>query len=317
MTIRYVEARGSYWNTCAIAMHEKLKEVGVKKHQLLWIDAHNWEPGQEAILSAFWDDNIKSDEPLKLDWEEQNASYGWDTHYKNAAKTVSKLRPENVISMTGSCNTEGRRVFFVFYYDDVSPSPEQQDIRYTGSKDWDWETAAEDIIKHLHNEGAKTGQIISIDCHNEGKDTEAYFSAFWNASLPPLGDLKLQHKSNVEEKTAEYFYHYQWAVQQISSEKGNVDTHSITSSCKNGRGLCTFVFHVPEEILSIDFDLDEGEITESKPKVVATKENVNCTSVLQTITFQYTGLLQNWSSFWSKIKLRENGQNHCILVSHT
>ena len=236
MMIRYMETRGGTWRAGAIAICDKLKAAGVKKRQIVWIDAHNNDNDGAAIFSAFWDDNIKSDEPLEIAFEEQNENYPWNQFYRNAAYKISTLRPESIISMTGSCNCHGRTVFFVFYYNNAL-TVERQDIHYTEARGDTWEKAAQRIISNLHNEGAKRGQIIGIDAHNNKPNGDAIFSAFWNSSLQPLGDLTLQHRLKIDKDS--WNDHYQWAVRVT----WYLDVHSITSSCNiKGNGV-TYVFH--------------------------------------------------------------------------
>lgn len=287
MTIRNVEVRSARsWDDAAIAIIEKLKTAGVKKRQLLWIDAHNNEPDGDAIMSAFWDDKIAGDGPLEIAFHAQNAKYSWDEFYKQAANKVSTLHPESVISMTGSCNAGGSAIFYVFYYSDT-PLVNAQHIRYCEARaSSTWEAAAQGIASKLMNEGAKVGQIICVDAHNNDNDGDAIFSAFWNASLPAYGDLQIKHKTKNDKQS--WDHHYQWASNTIASESGNLDVHSITSSCNSGGYGVTYIFHASDDVLSLEYQLDQGKISESASKVIATQYNRNDTSVDQKITFAYT-----------------------------
>ena len=140
----------------------------------------------------------------------------------------------------------------------------------------------------MKNSGAKAGQIISIDAHNNGNNEEAIFSAWWNRSLPSTGDLNDMIKFQAKNDETSWIDHYIWASSFIGSQNGNINVHAMTSSCNEcGRGV-TYVFQEKDEVLDVLYSLDEGKISESKAKVIGTQTNKNNTDVDQTINFQYT-----------------------------
>ena len=188
MTIRYTEVRNDkYWNGAADDIIARLKELGVQQGQVISIDGHNNGNKEAAILSAMWDDTIEGGGPLSIGYYSQNDTYAWSEFYANAAGYVYTVRPENLISITGSCNEDGRAVLYVFYYHS-SADPLQQ-IKYCEARGAEsWENAAKKLVSHFRNKGVKAGQIISIDAHSNGSDEDAIFHAFWNSSLPAYGN---------------------------------------------------------------------------------------------------------------------------------
>ncbi|XP_066921165.1 uncharacterized protein [Clytia hemisphaerica] len=303
MTIRYVEVRSDHWSDAPSAIIDKLKNLGVKKGQIVWIDAHCAHIHDQAIISAYWDDHIASEDPLDIRFYLQNYDESWASEYENAVDFASKIQPQNLISITGSGNIKNKSVCIVFYYDGPEANP-RQNIRWKESRSSNWSSVANDIIKELKNAGAKQGQIIGIDAHaNTDKANPTIQVGFWNASLPGNGDLNIEYKMRNDKDS--YDTHYKWACNLIDSQNGNPNIYSVTTSQNDHNSAATFVYGEPDEILSIDYDLDNGKITDSKPEVLETIDNNNDSPADQILTFTYketTGTsTENTSSFSNEV----------------
>jgi len=290
MTIRYVEHRTHSWNGCADGIISKLQEKGVKKGQLLWIDAHNNGPDSEAIMSAFWDDAVKGEEtPLSISYHVKNDHDNWYEFYENASQFLATLPPENVISVTTSCNYGGRAIMFVFYHECQKLSGnDRQKIWFSHETSFSYETAANKVIAKMINDGAKAGQIIAIDVHNNDNRGDARFCAFFNRGLSSRGDLNNMIQFKGKNDTDSWLDHYKWASNVIYNSETTLNTHSITSCCNYGGNGVTYVFIEEDVVLDVHFKLNEGKISESKPKVVATLKNKNECDDKQTMKFKYS-----------------------------
>ena len=162
----------------------------MRKGQLLWIDAQcDGDAVSYCYLVAYWDDEFKTTEGVgTIKYDLQNATSSWESFYEHAVNVIKFLQPKNVISITGSTSVPPVTVLFVFYYEDAPAA--SQDIRHCAVEKLSWESAATHIIYELESKGAKAGQLIGIDAHNNLKEGSGRFAAFWNASLPALGDLR-------------------------------------------------------------------------------------------------------------------------------
>ena len=287
MTIRYIEStKSDGWEAAAKALINKLKDAGVKKGQLVYINAHGG-----STVTAYYDDSIKSEEPLDIaydfQWKYNNTPF--EELYKRAADYASSIRPENLISMTGSFDNTNAIVFFVFHYVGEKAN-EQQRIRWSTGKQWAWKDSADEAIANLMNDGAKTGQIICTDTHFADWHAKSLHVAFWNASLPAKGDLQIEYELKFDKESWEN--HYRWASKEIfesgESKGENLNLHSVTSSWAKHEYRVTFVLRQADEIESIDYDLDNGKILESKPVVLSTVTNENKTDTGdQKMLFKY------------------------------
>jgi len=290
MTIRFVECRAYEWNSCADAIISKLKEKGVKKGQLLWIDAHNNGPQNEAIMSAFWDDAVKGENsPLDISFHVKNSCDSWYEFYEDASQVLATLPPENVISVTASCNYGGSAVMFVFYHECKRlTGDKKQKIWFCHETNHSYDTAAKKVIAKMKNEGAKAGQIIAIDVHNNNNTGDARFCAFWNRGIPSTEGLSnILHMKGKNDKDS-WEDHYLWACKVISEHKATLQAHSITSRCNYGGNGVTFAFIEDDKVLDVTYDLDKGKISEAKPKVFAPISNVNNTPKEQKMTFTFS-----------------------------
>jgi len=246
MLIRYVEYRCHGWDDCARGIISKLAQNEVKKGQVLWINAHNNDSDSEAIMSAYWDDDIDNWdelEDLNISFHSKNDHDPWDAFYEDACQYLATLRPEDVISVTASCNYGGRAVMFVFHYEGEKLSGnDKQEISFCNESSHAYETAANKVVEKMKNEGVKPGQIIGIDVHNSGTMGDARFCAFWNRGLPATGDL---NNMIIKDKNDHFDWdmHYRWVCNRINIHYKPLKTvHSITSCCNyHGRGV-TYAF---------------------------------------------------------------------------
>ena len=110
--VEYLECRANSWNAAADGIIKKLKEAGVRRGQVLNIDAHNNGEDEKAIFSAHYLRSLQDRGELDIGYAAENSSSGWDYFYKAAS---AHAEGKDVISMTGSINTSDRSVFYVFF----------------------------------------------------------------------------------------------------------------------------------------------------------------------------------------------------------
>merc|ERR1712232_878130 len=129
--------------------------------QVLSIDAHNNGIGGDAIFVAFYSRDVPDEGELDIGYEVQNSSVAWRKFYEKACKDAED---KEVISMTGSCNTETKSVFYVFFYKGVVR--DLKAVEYLEVRDNSWSGAAQKLVNELDMSGLDAGQILSIDAHN-------------------------------------------------------------------------------------------------------------------------------------------------------
>lgn len=167
----WLEARDGSWNGAADAIIQKLAEAGVKRGQIVSIDAHNSDPDSEAIFSAHFSKSLPDGGDLKITYEVQNtAEYGWEKFYDTAIEQAKAVPTTDIISITSSCNTGGAGVTYVFKYDPASADEPSRPLTWkeTRSMGSSWSDAAKDIIDQIKASGAQRGQVLCIDAHNFG-----------------------------------------------------------------------------------------------------------------------------------------------------
>ena len=159
------------------AIVEKLKAEGVQRGQVLSIDAHSNGPRDEAIFSAHYSKALPGLGPLDdLTFDEQlHATNGWNGQYEHAARHVRNSidRRENLVSITAVITKGGgASCMYVFYYKDASVAAGAGlTLEFVESRDADYDTAANNLIGQLKAAGAQSGQVVSIDVHNNGTST--------------------------------------------------------------------------------------------------------------------------------------------------
>jgi len=237
-TIAWVEARDWSWNGAANALISSLKSAGVKRGQIISIDAHNNGNDEEAIFSAFYSLAYPSLGDLDITYDVQNTGdYGWARFYDNAISSAQEYLADT-ISITFSNNEKGRGVGYVFRYSPAASYSPRHALSWRESRAGSWNGAADDIIAKIKETGAQRGQVISIDAHNNDPDSDAIFSAVIDLNAPGYGPLDIGY---VQQNTAEYG----WGAFYNNAASAANDKHviSITSSInEQGRGV-TYVFH--------------------------------------------------------------------------
>jgi hypothetical protein len=236
-----VECRDWDWQRCASAIIEKLKAEGVQRDQVVSIDAHSNGPNKEAIFSAHYSKALPGLGPLDdLTFDEQlHATDGWNGQYEHAARHVrdSIDRRDNLVSITAVI-TEGGNAscMYVFYYKDASVAAGAGlALEFVESRETGYDTAANNLIGQLKDAGAQSGQVVSIDVHNNGIDQPAIFSAFYCSSLPGLGPLDLAFDSQVDQSYgwAEYYHRSHSSIEgmmrcQLVSMTGHISRSSAS-----------------------------------------------------------------------------------------
>jgi len=234
----WVEVRASTWAGGADLLIEKLKTVGVKRGQIISIDAHDNKPTGQAIFSAYYSTALMSQGNLDITYEEQNADYAWATFY-NRACAVAEKDITDLISITSSINSGGYSVTFVFRYAPPTSGAKSGRITWVESRSQTWNGAAYDIIEQIKATGAQRGQVIGIDAHNNGcgDNDDAIFSAYIDHTATSYGNLDIEfwHLNN---------QHYGWRTfYNYALAKAGPDTISISSSCNMRGGGVTYVFN--------------------------------------------------------------------------
>lgn len=233
----WVEARAGSWNGAANGVIAKLKAAGVKRGQIVSIDAHNNGPDGDAIFSAHYSTAYPSNGDLDITYSVQNtASYGWATFY-NKANADAEEDLTDLIGITSSINEKGRAVTYVFKYVKAASNAEARKLTWEESRAGSWNGAANDIIAKIKASGAERGQVVGIDAHNNGPDEDAIFSAVIDLDAPGYGPLDISYHV---QNTADYG----WATfYNKASAAATTDVISFTSSCNTaGRGV-TYVFY--------------------------------------------------------------------------
>ena len=96
--VQWLESRGASFKTAAKSITKKLCDAGVKRGQVLSIDAH-MGVGGDAVFSAFYSTQLPHEGGLKISMSEKTA--GWDALYQHAAAAAQTLgTSSNIISIT-------------------------------------------------------------------------------------------------------------------------------------------------------------------------------------------------------------------------
>jgi len=233
----WVEARASNWNGAANAVIAKLTAAGVKRGQIISIDAHNNGPNGDAIFSAHYSKSYPSDGDLHIVYSDQNtASYGWAGFYNNAIADAQE-DVTDLISITSSNNAGGRAVTYVFKYVTAASQAESRMLTWKEARAGSWNGAANHILAQIKASGAQRGQVLGIDAHNNGPDGDAIFSAVLDLTAPGYGALDIgYHVQNTAACGRASFY-------TTASGEATTDVISFTSSCNANGGAVTYVFY--------------------------------------------------------------------------
>jgi hypothetical protein len=232
----WVEVRAGSWNGAADAIIAKLKAAGVKRGQIVTIDAHNNGPDGAAIFSAHYSKSLLSNGDLDISYSAQGADYGWATFYNKASRDA-EADITDLISITSSTNSRGRAVTYVFKYVKVASHAESRVLTWKEVRAGSWNGAADAIIVQIKASGAQRGQVVGIDAHNNGPDEAAIFSAVLDLTAPGYGALDIgYHSQNIAGVGWGTFYNK-------ASVEATTDVISFTSSCNTGHRGVTYVFY--------------------------------------------------------------------------
>jgi len=232
----WVEARGGSWNSAADLIIRRLKDAGVKRGQIISIDAHNNDPDGDAIFSAHFSKAYPSKGHLDITYTEQNAVYGWATFYTNANHDAERDITD-LISITSSINSEGYAVTYVFKYSPTASNPTSRPLTWKEERAGSWNGGADQIIASIKASGAQRGQIVGIDAHNNGPTQDAIFSAVLDLNAPgygPIADIGYYAQNTAG---------YGWATfYDIASVHATTDVISFTASCNTDGRAVSYVF---------------------------------------------------------------------------
>lgn len=236
-TIQYVESRASSWNGAADGLIKKLEEAGVRQGQVLSIDAHNSGENEQSIFSAHYLKSLEDRGELDIGYTAQNSSSSWETLYTEASKHAEG---KDVISMTGSINTSDRSVFYVFFNKGTADAG-VDNVEHVESRAGSWNEAADGIIKKLREHEVQSGQILSIDAHNNGRNEAAIFSAHYSKTLPGYGKPRLRFRC--QNTAASWDHQYHTACWQLANIRTSPDQFvSLTACCNAADRSVTYVF---------------------------------------------------------------------------
>mmetsp|Transcript_20882 Transcript_20882/g.46011 ORF Transcript_20882/g.46011 Transcript_20882/m.46011 type:complete len:322 (-) Transcript_20882:143-1108(-) len=233
--LQWVEARANCWIEAAEGIIAKLKALGVRRGQIISIDAHKDGPDgsvEQAIFSAYYSTSYQSLGPLNINYTEQNEVYAWPEFYDVAAQRATS----DVFSITGSSNFPLLAVMYRFAYWPPAENSVPVDLRWLEARGDNWTQAADSIIEKLANAGVQRGQIVSIDAHNNGPDDQAIFSAHYNPSALGFGNASIKY--SLQNTDA-----YGWAQFYTNATRSaTADLIGITSSSNTRSSAVTFVF---------------------------------------------------------------------------
>ncbi|XP_066925865.1 uncharacterized protein [Clytia hemisphaerica] len=120
-----------------------------------------------------------------------------------------------------------------------------------------WDGAATALVDKLRSRKLKRGQVVSVSAHNNGKNENAIFSAFYDINAPGQGDLEIHFDS--QNSSSSWSTIYQTACEQAATVKLN-DIIGISGSCNMDRA----VFYVFSQVPSPVSDSATVEYVESR-----------------------------------------------------
>ena len=110
-----------------------------------------------------------------------------------------------------------------------------------------WNAAADAIIEKLKNRKLKRGQVVGFSAHNNGKDENAIFSAFYDVNYPGKEDLDIHYDAQNTDSSWDSIY--STASDQAASVKLK-DVIGITGSCNANRAVFYVFSQVPSPVSS-------------------------------------------------------------------
>mmetsp|Transcript_5716 Transcript_5716/g.17680 ORF Transcript_5716/g.17680 Transcript_5716/m.17680 type:complete len:1069 (+) Transcript_5716:62-3268(+) len=182
--VRFVESQADSWKKAAQEIILKLEQEGVRHGQVLGIDAHTGDLGEEAIFSAHYSPQLPDGGPLSMRYHPDEArEFSWGKFYERANMHVQH---KQVVAMTASCSRDGGGVLYCFYYDKPRAL---HTVEVVESCAGSWTDASNEIIQRLYEADVQAGQVLWIDAHSNPPDGPAVFAAHFSRSMPGAGPL--------------------------------------------------------------------------------------------------------------------------------
>jgi len=235
-----VEVREGSWNAAANAIVQELKRSGVRRGQVVSIDAHNNGPDEPAMFSAHFSKWRADGGELDIEFWGENGGEPWSKYYGDVAEKLNR-EPADVISITSSCNAGGRGVTYVFLYKPAKAGAPQRNVVWVDARRDTWEAAAAAILEAIRQKGAERGQVLSIDMHVNHPGEQPRFSAFIDLGAPGLGPLDLTYLGQVDE-TYGWATFYQVSHYLAAGVGCARDVVSMTFSISQTNSSAAFVF---------------------------------------------------------------------------
>ncbi|XP_063681649.1 uncharacterized protein LOC134816642 [Bolinopsis microptera] len=209
-----------------------------------------------AVLFVFYYDNIYYHNNFQLTvWGDPNTAIPTAAISFESIPLPALMMPaREMLELTLNANLNARK------------HREKQIIKHCEVRDHSWSDAAAKIISELEDKGAKAGQIIAIDAHNNDQDGWAIFSAWWNESLPEFGDLKgymMKEGINNRDSWKEQAIKARDSIAEKSDGKEMIKVFSFTSSINELMLGVTYTFYAKDKVVS--FILDEEKLITEEP----------------------------------------------------
>ena len=115
-------------------------------------------------------------------------------------------------------------------------------IGFVEARAGSWNGAADDIVGKIGKKNIKKGQLLGIDAHNNGKNENAIFTAFYDLNSPGNGELTLTY--DVQNTGSSWNTIYTEASGHAQSVKLE-DVKSMTASCNANKAVFYVFSQVP------------------------------------------------------------------------
>eukprot|EP00413_Alexandrium_margalefii_P010729 CAMPEP_0204526778 /NCGR_PEP_ID=MMETSP0661-20131031/8621_1 /ASSEMBLY_ACC=CAM_ASM_000606 /TAXON_ID=109239 /ORGANISM="Alexandrium margalefi, Strain AMGDE01CS-322" /LENGTH=594 /DNA_ID=CAMNT_0051532639 /DNA_START=55 /DNA_END=1839 /DNA_ORIENTATION=+ len=257
--LEYVEVRANSWDRAADGIIEKLRGAGVKRGQIVSIDAHSNGPSDDAIFSAHFSRRRADGGELAIEYSAKNKKGvtnppDWEKLYERAAAGMNE-ETSDVISITSCCSSGHHGFTYVFKYALASDEAPKRNVVWLRAEGDTWDEAAQDILNQIRLREAQKGQILGIDAHVTDASLRPTLSAFLDLDAPGLGPVDLTYAKQLD-RTYGWASYYEIAHFQAATMGSADDIISITGSI-NGYNISVMLVFVG---------------TLSKPKLVLTVE---------------------------------------------
>ena len=92
-TVRFVECREDTWDAAAAGIIRKLQEAGVKRGQVLSIDAHAGDEDSDAVFSAVYSRQLAEEGELEVDFKSKTIDLAYADSETAAGAAASPRLP--------------------------------------------------------------------------------------------------------------------------------------------------------------------------------------------------------------------------------